>query len=172
MLWSMLCFLLNALLTLLLTPQHLSCIGRGFYDKQCSGNGNPCNSCTGVRDIDFMKRKVSASSLLVRSSSYNDAQHLRLLSILQNKSPSTYTWANANCNGSVHCLGYVYAEAVWSLYKRHLQQSPYNYEDNTALEIVMRLTYLAAGNVQTWFSGSPPFGGCGASSGYLSLIHI
>ena len=34
----------------------------------------------------------------------------------------------------------------------------------------MRLTFIAAGNVATWYSGSPPFGGCGGDSGYLSYL--
>lgn len=52
-----------------------SCIGRGFFQTGvCSGNGNPCVTCTGVRDIDYMKRS--------------------------NKSPSTYTWANTACGTS------------------------------------------------------------------------
>lgn len=71
---------------------------------------------------------------------------------------------------SVHCLGYVYSEAVWALYKKHLQSAPYNYDDNTALEITMRLTFIGAGNVQTWFSGKAPNGGCGTSSGYRQYL--
>lgn len=67
-------------------------------------------------------------------------------------------------------MGYVYSEAVWSLYKRKLQSTPYNYDDNTALEIVMRLTFIAAGNVVTWYSGNTPFGGCGTSSGYRQYL--
>ncbi|KAL7519280.1 hypothetical protein ACHAWX_004062 [Stephanocyclus meneghinianus] len=122
-----------------------SCIGRGFFlSGVCSGNGNPCISCTGVRDIDYLKRK--------------------------NKKPSTYSWAKSQCNNQVHCMGYVYSEAVWSLYKRKLQSTPYNYDDNTALEIVMRLTFIAAGNVVTWYSGNTPFGGCGTSSGYRQYL--
>jgi len=127
-----------------------SCIGRGFFtSQQCSGDTNPCLQCTGVRDIDYEKRK--------------------------NGTPSTYAWANKNCGSSVHCKGYVYSEAVWSLYKRHLQSPPYNYDDNTALEIVMRLTFIAAGNVKTWYSGcssttSCQYGGCGSNSGYKAYI--
>jgi uncharacterized membrane protein len=121
-----------------------SCIGRGFYKgSNCSGNGNPCTSCSGVRDIDYMKR--------------------------QTKNPSTYSWSNQVCGTSVHCLGYVYSEAVWSLYKRELNAF-YGYDENTSMEIVTRLTYIAAGNTGTWFSGSAPWGGCGANSGYLSFL--
>jgi hypothetical protein len=123
-----------------------SCIGRGFFNNPCSQFGDPCiNDCTGVRDIDY-------------------EQHL-------SKSPHTLTWTNANCGSAdnVHCRGLVYSEAVWSLWKRDLP-SFYGYDDNTALEIVMRLTFIAAGNVATWYSGSAPFGGCGGDSGYLSYL--
>jgi hypothetical protein len=123
---------------------HDSCIGRGFFKSGvCSGNGNPCLQCNGVRDIDYKKR--------------------------QSQQPSTFTWSNNNCGGGVHCMGYVYSEAVWSLYARELP-AKYGYDDNTSLEIVTRLTYIAAGNIQTWFSGSPPFGGCGTNSGYFSFL--
>ena len=68
----------------------------------------------------------------------------------------------------------MYSEAVWSLYQRELN-SFYGYDDNTSLEIVTRLTYIAAGNIQTWYNGytqSPSgiWGGCGANSGYLSYL--
>ena len=73
-----------------------SCIGRNFRPGVvCSGNGDPCLTCTGVRDIDYLKR--------------------------QSGNPHDYSWSNANCGGSVHCVGGVYSEAVWSLWKRKLQ---------------------------------------------------
>lgn len=119
---------------------HDSCIGRGFYKAQkCSA----CLTCTGVRDIDYKKKSTG--------------------------NPSTVSWASANCGGAVHCLGYVYSEAVWSLYARELK-SFYGYDDNTSLEIVTRLTFIGAGNVGTWFTMTAPFGGCGANSGYLSYL--
>ncbi|MEM9555024.1 MAG: PepSY domain-containing protein [Acidobacteriota bacterium] len=121
-----------------------SCIGRNFRSTPCSGFGDPCLTCTGVRDIDYLQR--------------------------QSGQPHDYSWSNANCSGSVHCVGSVYSEAVWSLWKRELQQAPYNYDNNTAHEIVNRLTFIGAGNVGTWFSGGPPFGGCGSSGGYLNYL--
>ncbi len=125
-----------------------SCIGRGFrLGDGCGGYGDPCVGsppCDGVRDIDYLKR----------------------LSGL----PHTYTWSNANCGGGVHCVGAVYSEAVWSLWKRKLQEAPYNLASDTAHEIVTRLTYLGGGAVGTWFSGGPPFGGCGANGGYLNFL--
>jgi len=121
-----------------------SCIGRNFLSGNCSGNGDPCLDCSGVRDIDYLKRASGQ--------------------------PHDYTWSNANCGGSVHCVGAVYSEAVWSLWKRELQSAPYNYDDHTAQEIVTRLTYIGAGNTGTWFSGGPPNGGCAATSGYMNYL--
>ncbi|KAL7486168.1 hypothetical protein ACHAW6_011765 [Cyclotella cf. meneghiniana] len=123
-----------------------SCIGRGFFSVPCTQSGDPCiNNCTGVRDIDY-------------------DQHA-------SGKPHTLTWTIENCDYfDVHCQGLVYAEAIWSLWKRDLP-SLYGYDDNTALEIVMRLTFIAAGNVATWYSGGPPYGGCGGNSGYLSYLY-
>ena len=121
-----------------------SCIGRNFQATVCSGNGDPCDTCTGVRDIDYLKR--------------------------QSNNPHTFTWSNANCGSSVHCKGGVYSEAVWSLWKRKLQSAPYNYDNNTAHEIVTRLTFIGAGATGTWFSGSPPNGGCAGGSGYMNYL--
>ncbi len=122
-----------------------SCIGRGFRPGvNCSGNGDPCLDCTGVRDIDYLK-KASGQ-------------------------PHDYSWSNSTCGGQVHCVGHVYSEAVWSLWKRNLQSAPYNFDNNTAQEIVTRLTFIAAGNTSTWFSGGPPNGGCSGSSGYNNFL--
>jgi hypothetical protein len=121
-----------------------SCIGRNFQGSVCSGNGDACLTCTGVRDIDYAKRSSG--------------------------NPHTFTWSDSNCSGSVHCVGGVYSEAVWSLWKRKLQSAPYNYDNNTAHEIVTRLTYIGAGATGTWFSGSAPNGGCAATNGYQNYL--
>ena len=121
-----------------------SCIGRNFRATVCTGFGDPCLTCTGVRDIDYLKR--------------------------QSGQPHDYSWSNANCGGSVHCVGAVYAEAVWSLWKRELTAAPYNMSNNTAHEVTTRLTFIGAGNTGTWFSGGPPNGGCAANSGYMNYL--
>mmetsp|Transcript_22742 Transcript_22742/g.46468 ORF Transcript_22742/g.46468 Transcript_22742/m.46468 type:complete len:839 (+) Transcript_22742:1758-4274(+) len=121
-----------------------SCVGRGFWKgRKCDAAGDACLECTGVRDIDYRK--------------------------MQSKSPHTLSWAIANCNNSVHCLGLVYSEAIWSLYTQKLPEL-YGYDANTSLEIVTRLTYIAAGHVSTWYSYDPPFGGCNGGSGYMKYL--
>ncbi len=120
-----------------------SCIGRNFRSTVCSGFGDPCLTCTGVRDIDYAKRASG--------------------------NPHDYTWTNANCGGIVHCVGATNAEAVWDLWKHDLP-ALYSMDNNTAQEIVTRMTYIGAGNVGQWFSGGPPFGGCAANSGYMNYL--
>ncbi|KAL7535943.1 hypothetical protein ACHAXR_010292, partial [Thalassiosira sp. AJA248-18] len=120
-----------------------SCIGRGYYTRRkCTIGSGDCLDCTGVRDIDY--RKITTNS------------------------PHTLSWANANCNDSVHCLGLVYSEAIWSLLDK--LGSVYGYDENSRLEIVTRLTYIAAGHVSTWYSGKAPYGGCNPGSGYLNYL--
>lgn len=115
-------------------------------NDSCIGRGffTSGSGCTGVREIDY-KLKDSGN-------------------------PKTYTIAKKDCNNKVHCLGGVYSEAVWSLYKRTLRSAPFYYDENTALEVVTRLTFIAAGNIKVWYTGSPPWGGCGSASGYREYL--
>jgi len=112
------------------------CIGRGFFKNSvCSTGGNTCigtesngqYACTGVRDIDYMNKA--------------------------RQSPSTLNWAKDVCGRSVHCLGYVYSEAIWDLYIRDLPRL-YSFDSNTSLEMVQRLTYQGGGKVSSWYSTS------------------
>jgi hypothetical protein len=43
-------------------------------------------------------------------------------------------------------------------------------DNNTAHEVVNRLTFIGAGNTGTWFSGGPPNGGCASTSGYMNYL--
>ena len=123
-----------------------SCIGRGgFGNRVCNLEGDGCKGCTGVRDIDYMQHNSGL--------------------------PHTASWANANCGSSVHCKGHVYSEAVWSLYKRKLQQKPYFYDDLTAHTLTTSLFVKASGNVGTWYNEkAAPFAGCFGLSGYFAFL--
>ncbi len=127
------------------------CVGRGFFldGATCGGYGDPCtgaSGCTGIRSIDFDHR---TSGL-----------------------PHDLTWVRANCSGVSHCLGAAYSETVWDLLKRDLPTF-HGMDDNTALEVTTRLTFIGAGNAAGWFdaSGPPPgAAGCGASQAYLQFL--
>ena len=131
---------------------NMGCVGRGFFlnGMTCGGYGDPCtpaSGCTGVRSIDFADR---ASGV-----------------------PHTLTWVRTSGScGSSHCTGAAYSETVWDLLKRHLP-ALHGMDDNTALEVTTRLTYIGAGNATGWFdrTGPPPgAAGCGAGQGYMQFL--
>lgn len=124
-----------------------SCPGRGALVTVCDGFGDPCApefGCTAARDIDW-ERHVS-------------------------QQPHNVAWVNANCGNSPHCRGMLSAESIWDLYKRDLP-GVYGFDNNTALEIATRLTYLGTDNVATWnVTNNGEEGGCAASSGYQQFL--
>ena len=133
-----------------------SCIGRDFLGSPCGGYGDPCTSCTGVRDIDWANR----DSGLPHDIGNTFPTGLDLLCGSGGGTP---------CGGSTHCEGAAYAEAVWDLWNRDLP-SVFGLPVDTAREIAGELTYLGGGAVGNWFTCSPPFGGCNADGGYLNYL--
>ena len=126
-----------------------SCVGRNFRNTNCGGYGNPCLSCTGVRDIDWAQRA--------------------------NNTPTTITWIDANCGagpapcgGGVHCEGSVYAETLWDLFIRDLPAA--GYSQDTALEIATRTTYIGASPVTGVYQCVQGSGGCPATAAYLNFL--
>jgi len=128
-----------------------SCVGRGFLQQgTCGGYGDPCTSCTGVRDLDW-------------------ANH-------QSGLPHDIAWAQSRCPSGtgpcgrqVHCSSVVVSEAVWDLHTRDLP-TLFGLDVNTALELTTRLVYLGGGMVGTWYQCTPPNAGCSATGGYLNLL--
>jgi hypothetical protein len=131
-----------------------SCMGRGFFKNgNCGGYGDPCTDCSGIRDLDWAKH--------------------------QSGQPHDLDWINANCPGGggpcaneVHCEGYVVGETSWDLFARDFRQAPFNYDDNTALELTTRLFILGSQPVGSWYQCSPPSGGCNADGGYLNVLAV
>ncbi|MFK5854896.1 MAG: hypothetical protein QM503_02120 [Bacteroidota bacterium] len=132
-----------------------SCIGRNFREgTNCTGFGDACTQCDGVRDIDWEKRASGQ--------------------------PHTLSWIDANCGsgpspcgGIVHCEGAVAAESLWDLWNRDLQVPPYNMSTDTAREMAVQLTFQGAGLVGDWYSCSAGTGvgdGCNADGGYLNYL--
>ncbi|MEM1205878.1 MAG: hypothetical protein AAGN66_21790 [Acidobacteriota bacterium] len=124
-----------------------SCPGRGALPNVCSGFGDPCIAafgCTAARDIDWERH--------------------------ESQQPHDVAWVNANCGSSRHCRGHLTSESIWDLYKRDLP-ARYGMDNNTALEVATRLTYLGADNVASWFTtANGEEGGCAASSGYQQFL--
>jgi hypothetical protein len=139
-----------------------SCMGRGFFlAGNCSGYGDPCLTCDGVRELDFAKH---ASGL-----------------------PHDLNWVLSNCSAGgqvgpcgreTHCEGMASAEVGWDLQFRDLRAAPFSFDENTALEKTTRLMYLGAQTLTSWYTcGAPPGSciaggtcGCNATGGYLLTL--
>ncbi len=93
--------------TLAMLELHDSCIGPGFWDRQCTGYGLPCSDCTSVRDQDY-------------------AQHLDGgVPVATPFTPANFTGPHCPsgagpCGREVHCEAYVGGGAMWDLATRKL----------------------------------------------------
>ena len=156
---------------------HTSCIGRGFLwtnDRgcgqdsnltgfNCSGYGDCCLNCTGVREIDFAKHTSG-----------------------QPHTPSNFIKPNCSagflcgflsccgpCGRECHCEGMIPAEAGWDFAARDLQVAPFNFDENTAFIIANRTAFLGSGSVKDWYTcsgGGSTSDGCGTNNGYMQWL--
>lgn len=125
----------------------LSCVGRGFYqNQQCSGYGDTCLNCTGIRDQDWDKRQAHT--------------------------PATpQGFATNNCGGGggpcgkeQHCEAYVSAEAIFDLATRDLPASGVGVD--SAWQLAERLWFQSrTGSGGNAYNCSlPSSDGCGTNS--------
>ncbi len=135
-----------------LLTDHTSCIGRGFLQSgTCSGYGDTCLSCTGIRDMDWDQH----------------ANH-------QPATPSGFVSSacgsgSGPCGREVHCEGYVGGESLWDLAARDLPAS--GLDAATAWQVVDRLWYQSrtgsGGNAYT--CALPSSDGCASTSWFSKL---
>ncbi len=91
--------------TTALIALHASCLGAGFLSGNCSGYGDACTSCTGVRDADFAKH---ASNTPATADNF-----------IRPRCPGASGGAGP-CGKEVHCESYVPTETMWDLAARDL----------------------------------------------------
>jgi PKD repeat protein len=110
---------------------HNSCGGAGFFmgSVNCSGYGDACTSCSGVRDIDFAKHQSGAPAVPT----------------MLNGSTGFRCDLNASyagpCGYEGHCESYISSEAMWDLATRDLVT--WGLDLTTAWQLVDRLWYLS-----------------------------
>jgi hypothetical protein len=168
-----------------------SCIGRGFFKAGfCSGNGDPCTECTGVREDDWKKRQSGRPHDLQWILGQNPTVPGGCPGSASPGPPDPPVNAGP-CGGSTHCEGTIIGEAVWDLLKRDLPCHTLRWEDfaggtvgggrctngvprfmddNSALVLGTRLFYLAAGGVFFGFQCDTAIGGCNADSWYMQML--
>ena len=133
-----------------------SCMGRNFRATNCSLGGDACTSCTGVRDIDYLKHS---------SGNPHDIAFIDTACEFANDGNA------APCSGGVHCESSVVTESVWDFWKRDLPNS--GVDDETAYRLTTQLTFEGAGAVGTWYNCTNNAGigdGCNADGGYLNYL--
>jgi hypothetical protein len=130
---------------------HNSCIGPGFLGSNCSGYGNACTACTGVRDIDYAKH---ASGLPATVSNFTQVR---------------CGAGSGPCGKEVHCESYVPSEAVWDFANRDLP----NPGSGTAWSVLDRLWYLSRSTSTRSFTcttgGTFTSNGCSAGNWWKTM---
>src|SRR5206468_9409500 len=128
---------------------HVSCIGRGFRKTgNCTGYGNACLSCSGVRDVDWNAR-----------ASHTPSTPEGFIASCSNQT------GGGPCGKEVHCEAYLGAETIWDMAVRDLPAS--GLDQNTAWQVADRLWYLSrqGSGGDAYGCGSPLTNrSCGSSS--------
>ena len=125
---------------------HSSCIGPGFLTSNCSGYGNACTSCTGVRDVDSAKHTNTAAATV--------ANHTQV----------RCGAGSGPCGKEVHCESYVPSEAIWDFANRDLPGAG----TGPAWTTLDRLWYLSRNTATSSFTchatGTFTSDGCGTGN--------
>jgi hypothetical protein len=135
---------------------HDSCMGSGFFSdgSKCSGYGDACTQCTGIRDVDYAKHT-------------SNTPHTPL-NFVKTKCPTGS--CVGPCNRECHCEGYIGGEAAWDLAARALPAA--GYDSNTSWFILERLFYLSrATSTGAYTCNTSTFAsdGCGTSSWFTTF---
>ncbi|MFL6233355.1 MAG: hypothetical protein ACJ76N_09500 [Thermoanaerobaculia bacterium] len=136
--------------TTALIALHNSCLGAGFLAGNCSGYGDACTSCTGVRDADFAKHTSNTPATADN--------------FIRVHCPAG-SGGTGPCGKEVHCESYVPTETMWDLAARDLP-SP---GTGIAWTILDRLWYLSRNTATKSFSctAGTTFTSNGCSAGSL-----
>ncbi len=109
---------------------HSSCVGPGFLGGNCSGYGDACTACTGVRDIDFAKHVSNTPATAANFTQVHCG------------------FGSGPCGREVHCESYVPSEAVWDFANRDLPGAG----TGPAWTILDRLWYLSRNTAVSSFT--------------------
>lgn len=130
---------------------HASCMGPGFLASNCSGYGDACTACTGVRDVDFAKH---ASNTPATVASFTQVR---------------CGTGSGPCGREVHCESYVPSEAIWDFANRDLPGPG----TGPAWTILDRLWYLSRNTATSSFTcnrtGTFTSNGCAAGNWWKTM---
>ena len=145
---------------------HQSCIGVNFIPgQQCSGYGNACTNCTGIRDADYRNH---SSQTPVKPTCFTSA--------CGGYTCSTDSSYPGPCGYEGHCESYIFSEAGFTLAANPTYglMSKSGQDSNTAWFVMDRLFYLSrptAGDAYTCSSPSSA-NGCGTSNWFMVYLAV
>lgn len=133
---------------------HDSCVGRGaFTSGNCSGYGDACTNCSGIRDADYTKHSKNTPWTAANNGSVYSC------------SSGSY---NGPCGWEDHCESGIASQALWDLVMRDLP----NYcgmDTTSSWQLVDRLFWLSMpqlGNMYNCNGSTKTSDGCGGNTLY------
>ncbi len=144
-----------------LLQTHDSCVGTNFIPgNKCSGYGDSCTICTGIRDADYAKHSSNTPakpSQLSGSSGFHCSVD------------SSYP---GPCGYEGHCESYIMSEVIWDLGYRDLVSA--GLDANTAWYIADRLFFLSRpSSVESYTCASvSSTNGCGSGNWFTTFRAI
>ena len=140
--------------TIAFLQTHDSCIGPGFLGGNCSGYGDACTNCSGVRDVDYGQHSSGTPHTVS--------------GFVRNTCPSSASYRGP-CGKEGHCESLVISEALWDLANRRLPAQ--GYDSATAWYILDRLFYLTRPTTAGAYSCSNfNASGCGSSNWHQAFL--
>ena len=145
-----------------LLQTHDSCVGTNFIPgNKCSGYGDACTTCTGIRDADYAKHSSNTPakpSQLSASSGFHCSVD------------SSYP---GPCGYEGHCESYIMSEVIWDLGYRDLVSTG-GLDANTAWYVADRLFYLSRpSSVESYTCSSvSSTNGCGTGNWFTTFRSI
>jgi trimeric autotransporter adhesin len=142
---------------------HSSCLGLNFIPgTNCSGYGNACTSCTGIRDADYTKHS-SATPAKPSNLSGTTGYHC--------SKSSTYP---GPCGYEGHCESYIMSEAAFDLAANSTYglMAKSGMDANTAWFLADRLFFLTRPTAGDSYTCSSPTtaNGCGTSNWFMVYL--
>jgi hypothetical protein len=134
---------------------HVSCVGRGFFmSGNCSGYGDACTACSGIRDQDWAKHVSNTPA-----------------------TPSGFLTSNCSggggpCGKEVHCESYVGAETLWDLAVRDLPGGGLDLASSWQLADKLWYKSRLGSGGNAYNCALPNSDGCAASSWFAKLRTI
>lgn len=138
---------------------HDSCVGRGFFlSGSCSGYGDDCIDCSGVRDNDW--------TMHVEGVPWTPANHGTFWSC----SGGSYF---GPCGLEDHCEAGLSTQALWDFVTTDAVGAPTNLDLATAWALADRMFYLAMPTLGNMYSCSlPNSDGCNGGGLYATMMAI